>query len=51
MTLVKSTIAHWKSSGTDSVIWKVLDENKKELFWAYRKREAVAFINNGGKQI
>lgn len=44
MKIVKSKIAHWNSAGTDSVIWKVLDANNKEIFWAYKKKQAVAFV-------
>jgi len=48
MRIQKRVLRHWHSAGTDSFEWVVLDDNDKVIFTAYKKKQAVAFIKNGG---
>ena len=48
MRIQKRVVKHWSSAGTDSCEWVVLDDNDKVIFTAYKKKQAVAFIKNGG---
>lgn len=40
----KRVVKHWNSAQNDSFEWVVLDENKKVIFRAYKKKQVLAFI-------